>query len=149
MKGRVEPDSRGSTPTQDNGHYPAVVTSNSSLPSLLTVNLKPQEPPPPGEGPPLIMPVPPGPPPPPPPPGAGPTGQTRMRCQSFDGASLQLLPVSVRGVVGWRAYSSEGVKMNAFQQGLDKTMCTFSANVAIDKSDKRTNGYKTRNVVNA
>ena len=63
MKGRVEPDSRGSTPTQDNGHYPAVVTSNSSLPSLLTVNLKPQEPPPPGEGPPLIMPVPPGPPP--------------------------------------------------------------------------------------
>ena len=89
LTGRVEPDSRGSTPTQDNGHYPAVVTSNSSLPSLLNVGHKPQEPPPPGEGPPLIMPGPGGPP--PPPPGAGAAGQARMRCQSFDGMSLLLL----------------------------------------------------------
>ncbi|KAK7496418.1 hypothetical protein BaRGS_00012340 [Batillaria attramentaria] len=74
--GRIEPDSRGSTPTQDNGHYPAVVTSTSSLPSLVTVPHKPTEPPPPGEGPPLVMPGPGG-----PPPSAG---QARVRCQNFD-----------------------------------------------------------------
>ncbi|XP_025086750.1 RNA-binding protein 26-like [Pomacea canaliculata] len=71
----MDPDSRGSTPTQDNGHYPAVVTSNSSLPSMIAVPLKPSEPPPPGEGPPLLIPRPGG------PPGAG---QARMRCQNFD-----------------------------------------------------------------
>lgn len=84
----MDPDSRGSTPTQDNGHYPAVVTSNSSLPSMIAVPLKPSEPPPPGEGPPLLIPRPGG------PPGAG---QARMRCQNFDGKLLyQFFAIKVR-----------------------------------------------------
>ena len=92
MAGRYEPDSRGSTPTQDNGHYPAVVTSNSSLPSLVVGGQKPSEPPPPGEGPPLIMPgarpsMAPGV---PPVSGAPPAGHrdARMRCQNFDGEQI-------------------------------------------------------------
>lgn len=111
LKGRVEPDSRGSTPTQDNGHYPAVVTSNSSLPNLLNVSHKLQEPPPPGEGPPLIMPGPGGP---PPPPGAGSAGQARMRCQSFDGMAVLLL---VGGVGGGGAGMNAHVFLKEFLSG--------------------------------